>query len=215
MKQLFLIWITLCCLVCPEARPQSVCVESRPQSVCLECHGPQPVEVVDFPFVTRDGEATTLFAEISRLSSRLSCPPVQGNLCLLLFDPDCDECHTLIDSLKTLSDLWVIAVYPVDEPLAEDDPNLLAYRRACAELPDNWVVGIDNGSILDGDLYQWEHLPLLLPLSSAGLEAGFPLVSTSGLEAGFPLISTAGTPDREAVYVPAMPGFSCFANDAN
>lgn len=114
----------------------------------------------DFPFVTRGGESTTLFAEIDKIT--LSSTP--DSLLLLLFDPDCDDCHALIEQLSESGVAKVIAIYPVDEPLADDDPNLIAYYRACAELPQEWIVGIDNGFITADDLYTWEHLPLLLPI---------------------------------------------------
>lgn len=116
--------------------------------------------VVDFPFVTRDGKSTTLYAEIEKMPAT----PESSTRLLLLFDPDCEECQELIEQLKSAPDAKVIAVYPVDGPLSPDDPNLPPYLRACAELPPEWVVGIDNGSILADDLYYWEHLPMLVTI---------------------------------------------------
>lgn len=141
-----------------EASAQS-CAES------VSSHNPNPTlqppesasqttQVKDFSFVDRDGEARSI-------AETLAAYPIDY---LLLFDPDCDECHALIGQLREW-DAKVIAIFPVDEPLTADDPNLVAYQRACSELPVDWIVGIDNGAILEGDLYSWEHLPMLIPIN--------------------------------------------------
>lgn len=124
-------------------------------------HNPAPV---DFSFTDRDGEERTFFAVLDSLQPG-------AEVYLLLFDPDCDECHGKIAKMQADPELnaalekgtaAVVAVFPVDEPLEPDDPNLPLYRRACETLPASWVVGIDNGSIFDSDAYIWDTLPLLL-----------------------------------------------------
>lgn len=126
-------------------------------SVVARAVEPLPVDttqqIVDFQFIDRDGVATNLTEVATDCNADY----------LLLFDPDCDECHALINQLID-AEAIVIAIFPVDLPLEEGDPNLEAYRRACTELPASWIVGIDNGAILADDLYLWEHLPLLMPL---------------------------------------------------
>jgi len=118
----------------------------------------------NFSFLTREGSETTLRDEIARLQP-------DAAVRLLLFDPDCGECRSLIGRLETdtvfnsgLADrsTAVIAIFPVDETLPPDDPNLIAYRQICHTFPGDWVVGIDNGSIFKTDACQWECLPLLL-----------------------------------------------------
>ena len=47
----------------------------------------------DFTFVTREGKQTSLYAELRAL-------PPSTRVNLLLFDPDCDTCHALADSLR-------------------------------------------------------------------------------------------------------------------
>lgn len=118
----------------------------------------------DFSFVTRDGQLTSLTATLATVFP-------DTDITLLLFDPDCSECHALMDSLRddvSLSEAIgnrraaVIAVFPVDEALPPDDPNMVIYRKVCAELPASWTVATDNGSILLNDACQWDNLPLLL-----------------------------------------------------
>lgn len=118
---------------------------------------------MDFSFVDREGNQRTFFGVTGSF-------PDDSTIYLLLFDPDCDDCHELIGKLRADKDLnekltrqtaAVIAIYPVDEIPDENDPNLAAYRQACKELPSGWIVGIDNGSIFSKDFYQWEHLPKL------------------------------------------------------
>lgn len=118
----------------------------------------------DFSFTDREGRDLTFHEVIA------SAQP-GATVWLLLFDPDCNDCKAEIEELRTspsvnagLADatVKVVAVYPVDAPLEESDPNLPLYRRACRELPAGWVVGIDNGSIFDNDAFRWETLPLLI-----------------------------------------------------
>lgn len=118
----------------------------------------------DFSFTTRDGRETSLHEELSRLQP-------DAKVWLLLFDPDCGECRQLEEQLKNRKEITsgladkttaVIAVYPSDGVPAPDDPNLASYRRACGELPEEWIVGIDNGSLFETDAVTWETLPLLL-----------------------------------------------------
>lgn len=120
--------------------------------------------VADFTFTDRDGQQRSFFEIIA------SAQP-DATVYLLLFDPDCDECRSTIASLSDnpkvnagLKDatVKVVAVYPVDAPPEASDPNLIRYRQVCRELPQEWIVGIDDGSIFEGDFYQWETLPLLI-----------------------------------------------------
>lgn len=118
----------------------------------------------DFSFTTREGEATTLHETTGRLHP-------DAHVWLLLFDPDCGECHELELRLaadpevaSSLADRSgaVIAIYPTDGVPTSDDPNLASYMRVCRELPGEWTVGIDNGSIFETDACVWDNLPLLL-----------------------------------------------------
>lgn len=118
----------------------------------------------DFSFETRDGHTSSLAATLASVSP-------DTDITLLLFDPDCNECHALMDSLRNDAPLAeaidnrqaaVIAVFPVDETLPPDDPNMVIYHKVCGELPASWTVATDNGSILLNDACQWDNLPLLL-----------------------------------------------------
>lgn len=132
----------------------------------------------DFSFTDRDGEQRTLSEVIT------SAQP-EARIYLLLFDPDCDDCHAVIDHLRDdpairagVADATVkiVAIYPVDEIPEPSDPNIIRYRQVCQELPEEWIVGTDNGSISEGDLYQWETLPLLIKYDkgASAMECGHP-----------------------------------------
>lgn len=121
-------------------------------------------DIEDFSFTDREGKERTFFDIIA------SARP-DATIYLLLFDPDCNDCHATIDSLRqepainaglAEGSVKVIAVYPVEEVLQPTDPNLIRYRQIAPTLPASWIVGIDNGSIFERDFYQWETLPLLI-----------------------------------------------------
>lgn len=96
-------------------------------------------------------------------------------LTLLFFDPDCEHCLHVIDSLANAQALAreveggervMVAIFPTDISLPDDDPNMMKYNTLAPGLPAAWYVGTDRGSILEGDLYWWESLPLLLEFPS-------------------------------------------------
>lgn len=125
----------------------------------------------DFSFTTREGEVTTLSKQVGRLRPG-------ARVLLLLFDPDCGECHEMERSLAddpqvgaALADgsAAVIAIYPTDGLPHEDDPNFISYLKVSQELPAQWTVGIDNGSIFETDACVWDNLPLLLDFEAARL----------------------------------------------
>lgn len=128
----------------------------------------------DFAFTTREGGETTLYQTVATLQ-----PDAQ--VWLLIFDPDCDECRRLEETLgsdpvinaglpdKTTA---VVAIYPTDGIPSPDDPNLASYRLACDYLPQQWTVGIDNGSIFDTDALIWDNLPLLIRFKASDIPGG-------------------------------------------
>lgn len=137
---------------------------------CCQADDPAPAQPLrDFPFVTVSGDTVSLAA--------IAAESKASRLQLLLFDPDCDHCIEVIDSLRADSALSreiaaglteMVAVYAADEPPTPDNPNYQKYARVAPLLPQEWTVGTDNGYITDNDLYLWDELPLLLtsPLSS-------------------------------------------------
>lgn len=121
-------------------------------------------DIADFSFTDRDGKLRTFFEVID-------AAPDGASVYLLLFDPDCNECKDKIDALRDdraiasgIADgsVKVVAVYPVEEKPAPSDPNLEKYLQVSPTLPEGWTVGIDNGSIFEGDFYQWDTLPLII-----------------------------------------------------
>lgn len=118
----------------------------------------------NFSFTTREGKVTTLYHELADLQP-------QTKIWLLLFDPDCDECRQLKEELKKDPSLnkglknqsiKLFAIFPSYGIPEANDPNYISFLNQCKELPAEWVVGIDMGSIIETDAVSWETLPKLL-----------------------------------------------------
>lgn len=118
------------------------------------------IPTADFTFIERTDGSQRSFLEMAT---------ALGDDCeiiLILFDPDCGDCHRLLESVAaeiTSADKnkGVFAIYPSDEDITPDDPNFRTYLKVAAELPAEFTVGYDNGSIINNDACDWETLPLL------------------------------------------------------
>ena len=89
---------------------------------------------------------------------------IQANYTLLLFyNPDCNDCRrieqclqtseTFLDRIKT-GHLKVAAIYP--------DADIRLWREHLPEMPQNWVVGYDDGQkITTEELYSLPAIPTL------------------------------------------------------
>lgn len=128
----------------------------------LSMKGETPVS--NFSFTTREGKATTLYHELADLQP-------QTQIWLLLFDPDCNECRQLKEKLKNDPSLnkglknqtiKLFAIFPSYGIPEANDPDYISFLNQCKELPAEWVVGIDMGSIIETDAVSWETLPKLL-----------------------------------------------------
>ena len=105
----------------------------------------------DFPFVTREGLKTTLHDFKQK-----------GNLLLIFYDPDCDNCKEIIRSLSSnpqlkemigKGEVTVLAIYSGEE---KD-----LWEKTSGELPEEWNVGFDNGYIDENDLYYFQASPTI------------------------------------------------------
>ncbi len=103
----------------------------------------------DFIFVS-PGDSSSLHAVAAAHDSTL----------VVIYDPDCHDCHTLIDRLKqdevihdavTSGSMAVMALYPYD------DTEL--WTRTISDLPDWWIVARGEGSVSLEDLYYIPRTP--------------------------------------------------------
>lgn len=108
------------------------------------------VKATDFSYIDRDGNRRTLHN-------------TQGKQLLLLFyDPACSHCSEILDGLResTLiadlvagNELSVLAVY------TEGDRKL--WDETKSSLPREWIVAIDDSSIVDRELYDLPAMPVI------------------------------------------------------
>lgn len=113
----------------------------------------------DFSFITREGENATLLESISK----------EGETLLMFFDPSCDHCTELIETLAgndnlrnaaTAGQAAVIAIYSgADET---------EWERKAAEMPAEWTVGIEPETIEENELYEFRAMPTLYLLNPDG-----------------------------------------------
>ncbi len=85
-----------------------------------------------------------------------------GRTLLLFYDPDCENCKGVIESLRSggAEDWSVIAVYP-------DGDRTLWLDRA-GEMPAGWEIGMDDGTIEERGLYRLPALPSIYLIDEAG-----------------------------------------------
>lgn len=109
----------------------------------------------DFDFITRHGNATSLYSQ-----------PGVPTL-LLLYDPDCEHCMEVIAKLRndeTLAYLIEKDRIKVVAVCVEGDRDL--WSRTEKDMPREWTVGIDDSGILDNELYDIPELPGIYLLDS-------------------------------------------------
>ena len=103
-------------------------------------------EASDFSFVVRDGRRTSLHAEIVPDSETI----------LIFYDPDCSHCRKAMKKIASapgLAGKKVVAVY------SGDDREL--WEKTASRLPTEWVVGYDDGSLQEEDIYIIRTLPAI------------------------------------------------------
>lgn len=109
----------------------------------------------DFEFTLRSGQETTLYGY-----------PASGNILLVFYDPDCDHCEKVIKKLKGDKTLnreiadgktTVIAVY------SGKDKKL--WDKTAPNMPENWVVGYEPGTLDMEDIYIIRRYPSIYLLT--------------------------------------------------
>lgn len=88
-------------------------------------------------------------------------------LLLLFFDPECDSCSYLIDTLKNSNvinsaieneKLTVLAIYT--------EKKSGSWNKKFNSIPGKWNIGVDNGYIIDNSLYDLKAMPTMYLLNS-------------------------------------------------
>lgn len=122
--------------------------------------GNRPGDVaVDFPYESADGAAGTLLALAAAHDSTL----------MVLYDPDCHDCHELIDALSrderlrsaaAGGSMAVVAMYPYDD--------VELWRATAGELPGWWTVARATAPIDEEGIYYIPRTPRSYLLDRAG-----------------------------------------------
>lgn len=110
----------------------------------------------DFEFVTREGSRRSLSSVKSK-----------DKILLIFYDPDCDHCKQVISALRSdekinnllnSGDLTILAVYSGSEKEM--------WKQGSSQLPQNWIVGYEPGTIEEQDLYVLRASPTMYLLDS-------------------------------------------------
>lgn len=128
----------------------------RPRAQRLTLQRTLPGQVApDFGFLTREGREMAL-----------SDVRAGGEILLMFYDPDCSHCMETIERMTRDEALaaaiaggsrTVVAVY------SGDDKAL--WEATAHTLPVQWIVGYEDGTVQDEDIYVIRTLPTLLRLS--------------------------------------------------
>ena len=103
----------------------------------------------DFSFITREGKNISLHSL-----------PSENDILLMFYDPDCDSCQDHISRMKTNEalakliengSLTIVAIYSGE--------NREAWIKSAGDLPKEWIVGYEPGSLEDNELYYFRASP--------------------------------------------------------
>ena len=101
------------------------------------------MRAADFPYVTREGKVSSLYKT-----------SVKGNLLVIFYEPDCENCKKIIKEIsdnQILSEminqgaLTLLAIYSGD--------NKKLWDETAPQLPKEWIVGYNADTIEDNDDY--------------------------------------------------------------
>lgn len=107
-------------------------------------------QAANFVYLNHKGKPTTLYRTKGK------------SLLLIFYDPDCQHCMEVIDTLNSNAlllhqiqkkELTVLAIYA--------DGDLDVWKRNKCKLPTNWKVGFATGEIFDRELYILPEMPTI------------------------------------------------------
>lgn len=113
--------------------------------------------VPDFEFDSRSGERLSLYSVLENLE-----PHTQ--LLLIFYDPDCDHCSQVLsrlsapDAMAPANSLKILAIY------SGDDRAL--WEQTSSNLPADWAVGYEDGTLQDENLFALRTMPTLYLLGA-------------------------------------------------
>ncbi len=137
----------------PEAEPGAN-VRSQFQLEMLSKNRPDSV-AADFEFRTPDGALTSLATSVSR-------PTI-----LLLYDPECNHCLEVIDTLRTDADITkMIAERRLDIVAVCIEGDTEQWTAVADTLPASWISGFDQSDIIGNDIYYIQSMPAIYLLDA-------------------------------------------------
>lgn len=125
-------------------------------------------QATDFSFILRDGTESSLYETLPSDD--------EGLLLLVFFDPDCDSCAEVMESMRkdpgiesaaAEGSLKILAVY------AGSNEN--AWRRKAESFPRYWTVGMAGEEIEEEEIYDLPSMPSVYLLDSGGKVLSKPL----------------------------------------
>lgn len=106
-------------------------------------------KAADFSFITREGSKISLHSL-----------PSENDILLMFYDPDCDSCKDQISRMKRsealaelieTGSLTVVAIYSGEDRMD--------WIKSAGDLPKEWIVGYEPGSLEDNELYYFRASP--------------------------------------------------------
>lgn len=117
----------------------------------MEGHPAQDIELT-----LRDGSKSSLY-DLRKTPYTL----------LVLYDPECETCHEVIERVRNDSRLTpLVSRGTVRMLLVDVGEDYDLFRRDAAELPANWTVAYDRSRIMDNDIYIFDATPALYLLDA-------------------------------------------------
>lgn len=128
------------------------------QQQCLSLNRPG-TPANDFEFLDRNGAKRTL----------LSCIGGFKKVLIIFYDPDCDDCHQLMEHLQ--EDQWVnnaidhkwLEIIAIARFEAQD-----RWNETKDSMSKSWIVGLDTTDVEGNDLYYLPNTPSLYVVDSQG-----------------------------------------------
>ncbi|MDE6755362.1 MAG: thioredoxin family protein [Muribaculaceae bacterium] len=102
-------------------------------------------KAANFSFITREGSKTSLY-DLS----------TDGNILLLFYDPDCEDCHATIHQLSDLSSERNFSIVAID---SEDDRP--RWEQTAMQLPEGWTVGFATDPVQEDEIYYLLSMPTM------------------------------------------------------
>ena len=136
--------------VAPQSAPQSEADKLRAAYRAEIAAKNRPgTKAANFSFTTRDGKKQSLH----KLKSK-------KNILLLFYDPDCDHCQEVIETLRNGEYEEKYTIMAID---TEEDREL--WDETAPALPEDWTVGFALDPIQENETYVFDTMPTIYLLA--------------------------------------------------